>query len=519
MQNYSFLRRFNQFPVAYCPHLFLFLAALAIRFMTLGDPNLEWDEEFYLFGGGRLLHGHLPYIDFWDRKPIGLFLIYAVFHLFGAYRIIAYQIGALLALWGTALLVRSMALMIAPASGALVAALIYEIWPSLAKGEGGQSPIFYNLLVAGAMYLILDHLRGFQDNDRKYRSNTGIFVMILFGLAIQIKYTVIFEGIFAGIYLIYTEIRSGYKITAIALDSFIWIFFALLPTIAVFVFYILIGHGHDWIFANISSVFLRTSEGHQVIFGRLIKISRLLAPFFIAMGVNFLFFRKSFSEEQAPYVAFLGMWAAVAFGAFVVFGTWYIHYILPLLLPFSIQIAPLFYKKFGRNLAWLIVIIGIVASQLSIRKTLRHGGKRQFLALEKSVDYGKSGCIFIYSGPIELYDALPYCRLTSHPFPSHFSLQSEEGATGMDPLAEIRAVLAQKPAYIISHEPESLRENLNVRKTLYDAISRSYFKVYTWGSQSDGGSVSVYERRCLGHVHKRPDPEPCDGDIEETHAG
>nr|WP_220572365.1 hypothetical protein [Gluconobacter oxydans] len=491
--SHSFRKRFNQFLVAYWPHLFLFLAALAIRFMTLGDPILEWDEEFYLFGGGRILQGHLPYIDFWDRKPIGLFLIYAVFHLFGAYRIIAYQIGALLALWGTALLVRSMALMIAPASGALVAALIYEIWPTLAKGEGGQSPIFYNLLVAGAMCLILNHLHDFQDNNRKRRRNIGILVMSLFGLAIQIKYTVIFEGIFSGIYLIYTEIRSGYKIISIALDSFIWIFFAVLPTIAVFVFYVLIGHGHDWIFANISSVFLRTSEGHQIILGRLIKISRLLAPFFIAMGVNFLF-RKGFSEEQAPYVAFLGMWAAVAFGAFVVFGTWYIHYILPILLPFSIQIAPLFYKKLGRNLAWLIAIIGIVASQLSIRKTLRHGGKEQFLALEKSVDYGKSGCLFIYSGPIELYDALPYCRLTSHPFPSHFSLQREAGATGMDPLAELRAVLAQKPAYIISHEPESFGENRNVRKTLYDTISRSYFKAYTWGSKSDGDSVSVYER-------------------------
>lgn len=488
------MKQLNKLVVGYYPHFFLLFAALMIRFMTLGNPILEWDEEFYLFGGGRLLQGHLPYVDFWDRKPIGLFLLYAVFHLFGACRVIAYQIGALLALWGTALLIRRMALRIAPASGAMVAALIYEIWPTLAQGEGGQSPIFYNLLVAGAMCLLLDHLQDFEGNDRKRRRTLGILIMLLFGVAIQIKYTVVFEGMFAGLYLIYREIRSGSAPRSIVADSAIWVFVAVLPTIASALFYIMSGYGHEWLFSNISSVFLRATESHQIISERLIKLLPLLGPFFIVMGVNFLS-RRSYSAKQTPYVSFLTMWAMVAFSAFVIFGTWYIHYILPLLVPFSIQIAPLFYRKSGRNLAWLMAILGLVASQLSTWKHLRSsGGKELFLALEKSVDYGKSGCLFIYNGPVALYDALPYCRLTSHPFPSHFGLQREAGATGMDPLAELHAVLTQEPAYIISQEPEAAGENRNVRKALYDALSRDYVRTYSWISRPHRRMLSVYKR-------------------------
>ncbi|WP_162993537.1 hypothetical protein [Asaia bogorensis] len=400
-----------------------------------------------------------------------------------------------------------MALKIAPASGALVAALVYEIWPTLAQGEGGQSPVFYNLLVAGAMCLILDHLRDFEGSDRKRCRNIGVLVMLLFGVAIQIKYTVVFEGIFAGLFLIYKEIRSGAGIRSVMLDSVIWIFFAVLPTVAAVLFYVSIGYGHEWVFSNISSVFLRSTESHQIIAERLIKISRLLAPFFLIMVMNFLS-RKNFSQQQAPYVSFLTMWSAVAFGAFAIFGTWYIHYILPILVPFSIQVAPLFYNQLGRNLAWFIAIVGIMASQLGSLKHLRSsGGKELFLTLEKSVDYGKSGCIFVYSGPVELYDALPYCRLTSHPFPSHFGLQREAGATGMDPLAELRSVLAQKPAYIISQEPEAAGENKTVRNALYEALSRDYVRIYSWTPRSHRRVLSVY-RRSTDVIKPVPVPGP-----------
>ncbi|MCH4090465.1 hypothetical protein [Acetobacter sp.] len=78
------------FPVS------LLLFAIVSRVATFGNPLIHIDEQFYLFAGGRLLHGDLPYVQIWDRKPLGLFLLYAFFHLFGPWRFLAYQIGALL---------------------------------------------------------------------------------------------------------------------------------------------------------------------------------------------------------------------------------------------------------------------------------------------------------------------------------------------------------------------------------------------------------------------------------------
>ena len=55
----------------------LILAAFALvtRGWIFGNPVVNMDEQFYLFVGERMWQGGLPYVDIWDRKPVGLFLI------------------------------------------------------------------------------------------------------------------------------------------------------------------------------------------------------------------------------------------------------------------------------------------------------------------------------------------------------------------------------------------------------------------------------------------------------------
>jgi hypothetical protein len=55
------------------------LAALALRCSTFGNPGLGVDEQFYLLVGKFMHQGVLPYVDVWDRKPLGLFLLYGLF--------------------------------------------------------------------------------------------------------------------------------------------------------------------------------------------------------------------------------------------------------------------------------------------------------------------------------------------------------------------------------------------------------------------------------------------------------
>jgi hypothetical protein len=55
----------------------LVLFAAALRAWDLGHPVVHVDEQWYMLVADRLLTGATPYLDIWDRKPLGLFLLFA----------------------------------------------------------------------------------------------------------------------------------------------------------------------------------------------------------------------------------------------------------------------------------------------------------------------------------------------------------------------------------------------------------------------------------------------------------
>ena len=61
----------------------LALMVVATRAIWLGDPAADYDEQLYSLIGLRWLDGALPYADLWDRKPAGLFALFAVAHAIG----------------------------------------------------------------------------------------------------------------------------------------------------------------------------------------------------------------------------------------------------------------------------------------------------------------------------------------------------------------------------------------------------------------------------------------------------
>ena len=63
--------------------LVLALAVVATRAIWLGDPAADYDEQLYSLIGLRWLDGALPYADLWDRKPAGLFALFAMAHAVG----------------------------------------------------------------------------------------------------------------------------------------------------------------------------------------------------------------------------------------------------------------------------------------------------------------------------------------------------------------------------------------------------------------------------------------------------
>ena len=104
-----------------------------------------------------------------------------------------------------------------------------------------------------------------------------------------------------------------------------------------------------------------------------------------------------------------------------------------------------------------------------------------------------SGCTFVYQGPVILYDVLPWCGLTTHPFPGHFNEFAERQATGMDPQKELAHIMAASPLYVVTEEPAWSEENLAVRTRLYAILRARYHEIYRRKQSKKGAFLTLYQ--------------------------
>ena len=158
---------------------------IAARAQTFGNPVIGHDEQVYLLVGDRMIHGAIPFVDIFDRKPIGLFLIYGAIRLLGGEGTLQYQLVALLVAWVTALLVWRFTTRLTTRFGAITAACAYLTWLNFmdgeGEGEGEQAPVFFNLPMIAAAMLVEQAVR-----RRVTTLRSGLLPMLLVGVAIQI---------------------------------------------------------------------------------------------------------------------------------------------------------------------------------------------------------------------------------------------------------------------------------------------------------------------------------------------
>jgi hypothetical protein len=431
----------------------LLLAAFAIRAAEFGNPLIAVDENFYLLVGDRMLHGALPYVDIWDRKPIGIFLLYAAIRLLGGGGILQYQVVATLFAGATAYQVARIAERMAAWPAAIASGILYLLLIGLAGGLGGQTPVFYNLLVAGAARLTLAAVLDDARPVARVRAD-ALVAMLLLGLAIQIKYTVVFEGAFFGLVTLRELWRRTQSPAAVARDALAMIAVALAPTAMALAAYLALGHAPEFIYANVVSIFARSGEPAHRLLSRLghtwmvlhlplfgVLLSALLAPW------------RRFPDGPRAF-AFTAAWLGAAVAGYLVFGSYFDHYALPLMVPIAIGCAPLFSHRphrLGAVAAALLLLAGTLANAVTIANNKRHKGDARAFAAMVDVIRPRlgGGCLYVMRGESLLYYAVPSCIPTRFAFPEHLTLAREAPAIGVDPLAEMRRVFATRPSVVV----------------------------------------------------------------------
>ncbi|MEG3088800.1 ArnT family glycosyltransferase [Sphingomonas sp. PB4P5] len=470
--------------------LIAMICAFALRGWQFGNPAIQIDEQFYLVTAERMLHGAVPFVDIWDRKPVGIFLLYAAIRMFGGEGIVQYQIAATLFAGLTAFLIATMALRFANARGAALAGCAYLAWLLVFEGSGGQTPVFYNAFVAGAAWLVL-HATA-PEMARPKLLALGGAAMLLVGIALQIKYSVVFEGLFFGCALLWRWPRDAAGVRTVPLAAAVWIGCALLPTLATWSWYAAHGYNEAFVYANFLSIFDRAGWSIGTLVERLAKIAGLAFPLILCAWLEAVTVRADDGDQARRTRRFALAWLGAAVGGVLVFGTYFEHYFLPVLVPLSLVCAAMLGDRTagiavsvgGRvrlmPFAAFVAVTAGVCFALAVPKQLKSRGTRaDITALAEAIDRVRTGCMLVFDGEPILYHLTDACMVTSRIFPNHLNDATEAGATGIDIQAELHRILTvERPDIIVASDRPDSHYNKATLRQLRIAIGRDYRQVY-----------------------------------------
>jgi len=463
--------------------------AFAIRARDFGNPIVHVDEQYYLLVGDRMLHGALPYVDLWDRKPVGLFLIFAAIRLLPGDGIVAYQVVATLFAAATAwLIVRGGMRLGAGAVGGLLAGIAYILWLSLLSGRGGQSPVFYNLFVAGAAVLTLRLPALAEARATGAIVRNGAAACLLAGLAIQTKYTPVVEGAFFGLAHLWYLRRAGATWWLLALAAMLWALLGILPTAAVVADYWFRGPQvfQAFWFSNFASVALRKGYPAAKIAARLAGTGAQLLPLIVATVIGW----RMTPRNAGVRIAF--GWLAAALIAFAMIGAFFDHYALPLMVPLAMIAA----RAFGRypRLAFATLAYGMILFVARVMLPPTDAASARAVAQVMAAN-DRGGCPYVFAGDSILYHLAQACIPTAYAFPSTLAYEAEQGAAGVDEPAELRRVLAHRPPVIVTMDEPMAPWNPTTERMMETTLATRYRRVLT--VPREDAHLLVYLRRDL----------------------
>ncbi len=420
----------------------IIIFALIWRIGSFGNPTLHVDDQFYAMVGQQMHHGMLPYVDIWDRKPFGLFVLYYAIAAL-SFEPIAHQLAAWLAASATGCVVYSISRYWASGRGATLAGLIYIAFLHVSGGEGGQSPVFYNLPVALA---VLALLRWLSRNPSKPDKDVWL-AMALLGIALTIKQTVVFEAAALGLCVLWQMHRADSKHIDILRTALISATLGAAPTLGCFAYFAIIGHFDVFWHAMILSNLHKDYPDIVVVGSRsllaVLVTTTLLVPFMLSfIGGN---------SAIGPFRWFLMTWLLAAVVGVVSVPNFYLHYFLPLWVPVAVLSSTALDRRYLGPLvaAGCIVYSGLVLRPLNFTWTKRSQDEVVAAsAMINQLDQGDS--LLVFEGPPVLYRITGRKFLSPLVFPTHLAWRRELNVSHLDTNRELQRILAQRPDVVVT---------------------------------------------------------------------
>jgi len=464
--------------------------ALATRAIWFGDPVADFDEQIYSLIGWRMTYGDLPFVEVWDRKPFGLFAIFALAHGLLGPEPIAYQVVACLSALAGAGLVYALARSLVDRVSATIAGVLYLMLMAAYGSYSGQSEIFFAPLMLGMLWLV-------RDRERADAGRRAALAMLLGGIALQIKYTVLPQCLFFGGYALYAEWREGAGMARLAKRAADFALLGVLPTALVALLYLGTGHFGAFWFANFVSFFERTPAP----LGRMnpdLLIAVVPLVLLVVLGF-YAAFRLSPPRNWRLYGLYCG-WCVAALATVLLPATLYVYYYGALVpaavlvaLPFIDRTTPA--KLFPAALLLLAAGYDLdYANRYLHSYNERRTEARLSAAIAQYVGRTKD-CLYVFDGPAALYRTTGTCLPTRYLYPDHLNNALEARSLEVDQPTEIARVLATKPGVIVTADrPMTVQRSVNL-ELIRQATTADYRPLIT--ASLHNREVTAWVRRDL----------------------
>jgi hypothetical protein len=193
---------------------------------------------------------------------------------------------------------------------------------------------------------------------------------------------------------------------------------------------------------------------------------------------------------------FVLSWTAAAVAGYLLFGTYANHYALPLFVPIAAACAPSFsYRRhhIGAAAAAILLILAAFSDWTVVHHLWQKRGDRAFAErVTGAIRPRLTNCLYVWNGDPIYYHLTGSCLPGRYPFPSHLNNLIEARALGIDPIVELRRILAARPSVILDSRPRD--DDFNpVAVAIVDAeLRRSYRQVAAFRLESS--TVIVYQR-------------------------
>ena len=453
----------------------LLICAVILRRGQFGNPIAGLDEQLYLLAGQRLWHGELPYVAIWDRKPFGLFLLFAAIQAIPGNPFLIAQLVATAFSAATAWLIAVFAQRWTGWVAATLAGLFYlageiELW-----GDTTQSPVFYNLAIAAAALLTW---RASQPGNRDGLDARIAVAMLLAGLAVQVKTNAVFEGAFFAIWYVGRHWRAERDLRRTVRHTVMLAGIGALPTLAVMGFYAAIGAFPAWWQANVLSILAKGRPQDAAVAGMFAETWLMILPI-IALALFGFWVRTRERAKVDADSAFMIGWVATATIDFIAIGGYYPHYALPLLLAASLPIAHAFaFGRIGKALCAFALLWPLAHTQIFMP---RSGAMDRAIAAQVRAAIPadvRTRCLFVFEGPVAYYQLTDACRVTRFPFSAHISSRREAAALGEPPRVALDAAMARHPGTVITvTAPARPDRNAEMEARLLGILHQSYHPI------------------------------------------